>query len=83
MNIFTVISILTPPFPPLMHAMFASSNMAVRNAMACRVLRQLHLGILNNGPFTQPTHPFTGIEFTTPASSQFSSQGQLSVPSDA
>ena len=52
MNILTVVSILAPSFPPVLHAMFTVPNIALTNAMACRVYRQLRLGLLMDHPAT-------------------------------
>ena len=46
MNIFTVISVMSSGFPPLLRAMFTVPNVALTNAMACRVFRQLKLGLI-------------------------------------
>ncbi|KAJ3551972.1 hypothetical protein NM688_g4405 [Phlebia brevispora] len=46
MNIFTVITVMSSGFPPLLRAMFTVPNVALTNAMACRVFRQLKLGLL-------------------------------------
>ena len=46
MNIVAMVLILTPSVPPVLRAMFAIPNAALQNAMACRVYRQLKLGLI-------------------------------------
>ena len=41
--------ILTPSIPPVFRAMFTVPNIAIENAMACKVFRDIKLGII-------PTH---------------------------
>ncbi|EPQ51305.1 hypothetical protein GLOTRDRAFT_49043 [Gloeophyllum trabeum ATCC 11539] len=51
-NIFTIIMVLTPSVPAVYHAMFTVPNLALENAMAGRVFRQLKLGMLHGGEET-------------------------------
>ncbi|EPQ53552.1 hypothetical protein GLOTRDRAFT_24191, partial [Gloeophyllum trabeum ATCC 11539] len=44
-NIVTIIGLLAP-IPATFHALFTVPNLALQNAMACRVYRQLKLGII-------------------------------------
>jgi len=55
MNLLTLIMVLTPSAPPVYRAMFTIPNNALQNVMACKVFRQLRLGILTttNEPGTQ------------------------------
>ncbi|KAI0795911.1 hypothetical protein C8Q75DRAFT_352091 [Abortiporus biennis] len=46
MNIFSMVAILTPSFPPVLRAMFTVPNIALQNAMACLVYRQVKLGVI-------------------------------------
>lgn len=62
MNILTVVSILAPSFPPILHAMFTVPNIALTNAMACRVYRQVRLGLLLEKPLTQASQQSAPIQ---------------------
>ncbi|KAJ7434706.1 hypothetical protein FB451DRAFT_1063145 [Mycena latifolia] len=46
LNILTMVMLLDPSLPPVLHAMFAIPNVALENAMACRVFRALRLGFI-------------------------------------
>ncbi len=50
MNIGTMICILVPSLSPAYHVILAVPNVALMNAMACRVFRQVRLGLLINYP---------------------------------
>lgn len=50
MNIVSMVVILTPSVPPIIHAMFTVPNVALQNVMACRVYRLLKLGLINDDP---------------------------------
>lgn len=50
MNIVAMVLILTPSVPPVLQAMFSIPNVALQNAMACRVFRQLKLGLIRETP---------------------------------
>ena len=50
MNIVAMVVILTPSVPPVLRAMFSIPNVALQNAMACRVFRQLKLGLIRETP---------------------------------
>ena len=63
MNIVTAITITAPSFPPVLHVMTSVPNTALTNAMACRVLRQLCLGILKDRPLTDVSRPPTTVQF--------------------
>jgi len=52
MNIVAMIAVLSPSFPQVYKAMLLIPNVAIQNAMACRVYRQLKLGFI-----TTPTIP--------------------------
>lgn len=45
-----MVVILTPSVPPVLRAMFSIPNVALQNAMACRVYRQLKLGLIREVP---------------------------------
>ena len=63
-NIVAVVVILTPSIPPVYRAMFSIPNVALQNAMACRVFRQIKLGLLNERPTTiTPSQMETPIAF--------------------
>jgi len=49
-NILAMVAVLIPSVPVHYHVMFAVPNVAIQNAMACRVYRQLKLGILVDPP---------------------------------
>ncbi|KAI0795924.1 hypothetical protein C8Q75DRAFT_711126 [Abortiporus biennis] len=53
-NIVAAVIILAPSVPPVLRAMFSIPNVALQNAMACRVYRQLKLGIIQDlhSPFS-------------------------------
>jgi hypothetical protein len=40
--------LLAPDIPSVYHAMFSVPNLALENAMACRVYRAVKLGFINN-----------------------------------
>lgn len=63
MNIITAACVLSPTLPLVLHGAFYLPNAALINIMACRVFRQLRLGILNDTPFTQPTLQSAPIQF--------------------
>ncbi|KAI0789314.1 hypothetical protein C8Q75DRAFT_807408 [Abortiporus biennis] len=46
LNIVAMAVILAPSVPPVIAAMFSIPNVALQNAMACRVYRQLKLGLI-------------------------------------
>jgi len=46
MNLVAAVVILTPSVPPVLRAMFSIPNVALQNAMACRVYRQLKIGLI-------------------------------------
>lgn len=46
MSIVAAVLILMPGVPPVLRAMFAIPNTALQNAMACRVYRQIKLGLI-------------------------------------
>lgn len=54
-NILTIVMVLTPSVPPFYRAVFTIPNIALENAMACRVFRQLKLGIIAGGDSTSFT----------------------------
>ncbi|CAL1702480.1 unnamed protein product [Somion occarium] len=49
-NIVAMVVILTPSVPPVLRAMFAIPNVALQNAMACRVFRLIKLGMITDKP---------------------------------
>lgn len=57
LNIAVAISVLVPSFPPVYRAMLGVTNVALQNAMACRVFRQLKIGRIKDGSMagTLPT----------------------------
>ncbi|KAI0077951.1 hypothetical protein K474DRAFT_1570555, partial [Panus rudis PR-1116 ss-1] len=46
-NIVAMVVILTPSVPPVFRAMFSIPNVALQNAMACRVYRLIKLGLID------------------------------------
>ena len=50
MNIVTPSMLLLSTGPPVIHAMFTVPNLALENAMACRVFRKLKLGLIAEHP---------------------------------
>lgn len=48
-NLLTMIMILTPSVPPVYHAMFTIPNVAIENAMACKVFRDIKFGLIDSG----------------------------------
>lgn len=84
MNILTTVSILAPSFPPVLHAMFTVPNIALTNAMACRVFRQLRLGILMEKPLTQASQQSGPIQLLpTRASRRYTRSGGLHTDIDS
>ena len=69
MNIVTMVLILAPPVGIVFHAAFVIPNVAVQNAMACRVYRQLKLGIIQEN--ASPVVSFSGgtLQFRQPSTS--------------
>jgi len=57
MNLLTMIMVLTPSAPPVYRAMFTIPNNALQSVMACRVFRQLRLGLLPNISYPSNTQP--------------------------
>ncbi|KAL6298479.1 hypothetical protein BKA93DRAFT_744034 [Sparassis latifolia] len=47
LNILTMAMILSPSVSPVFHAMFTIPNVALENAMATRVFRAIHLGLIS------------------------------------
>ncbi|KAJ6620414.1 hypothetical protein B0H10DRAFT_1791708 [Mycena sp. CBHHK59/15] len=67
-NILTMIMLLDPAMPPVFHAMFAIPNVALENAMACRVFRALRLGFITDNESGEiPTSVFWTSFIVTPA----------------
>jgi hypothetical protein len=50
LNITTLTLLLTLSLPPVVRAMMSIPNIAIENAMACRVFRQLKLGLMHEHP---------------------------------
>lgn len=50
LNLVAAIVILTTSVPPVVRAMFSIPNIALQNAMACRVYRQLKVGLIRDQP---------------------------------
>ncbi|KAH8103809.1 hypothetical protein BXZ70DRAFT_1051449 [Cristinia sonorae] len=62
MNILTLALILSPPVPPVIRAMFTIPDIALQNAMTCRVHRLLKLGLLReDGDSTVPSRTPPGM----------------------
>lgn len=59
-NILTLVMILTPSVPPVYHAMFTVPNVALMNAMACLVFRNIRFGIIDAELPTIRTSEFIG-----------------------
>jgi hypothetical protein len=55
-NILQMTMILTPSVPPILRAMFSIPNIAITNAMACRVYRNIRFGRMQD----KPTIPSSG-----------------------
>ncbi|KAL6304752.1 hypothetical protein BKA93DRAFT_732544 [Sparassis latifolia] len=49
LNILTMAMILSPSVSPVFRAMFTIPNVALENAMATRVFRAVHLGLISHG----------------------------------
>lgn len=47
-----MIMILTPSVPPVYHAMFTIPNVAIENAMACKVFRDIKFGLIDSAMST-------------------------------
>ena len=78
MNILTTVSILAPSFPPVLHAIFTVPNLALSNAMACRVYRQLKLGILIEKPLPRASQVSAApIQLRQPIATLAGSSSQL------
>jgi hypothetical protein len=56
-NVVQLILILTP-IPPVFHAMFCIPNLALENAMACRVFRAVRLGKIDDSVVFHSTNQF-------------------------
>ena len=63
LNIVAMVLILVPSVPPVLRAMFSIPNVALQNAMACRVFRQIKLGLLREQPATMAPAHSTPIAF--------------------
>ncbi|KAH8078389.1 hypothetical protein BXZ70DRAFT_659522 [Cristinia sonorae] len=50
LNLVAAVVILTASVPPILRAMFSIPNLALQNAMACRVYRQLKIGLIREQP---------------------------------
>ncbi|KAI0795904.1 hypothetical protein C8Q75DRAFT_711227 [Abortiporus biennis] len=76
MNIVAMVVILTPSVPPVLAAMFSIPNVALQNAMACRVYRQLKLGLIRETPSVtvSASHATTPIRLMPTMRSQASKQ---------
>jgi len=48
MNILTMIFLANTKFPAIYRAMFGITNLSLQNAMACRVYRSIHLGLIKD-----------------------------------
>ncbi|CAL1710750.1 unnamed protein product [Somion occarium] len=59
LNLVAMILLLTPSLPLVYQGMMTVPNVALQNAMACRVFRLLKLGIIQDNP-TMPTHSSFG-----------------------
>jgi hypothetical protein len=61
LNIVTMALLLTPAkLSPVVHAMFSVPNLALENAMACRVFRKLKLGLMHEGIVHSSTSGHSG-----------------------
>ena len=63
-NLFAVVSLLTATFPPAVRAVLTMPNVALQNAMACRVYRLLKLGFIEEEPTTIRTSQLPEYEDT-------------------
>lgn len=63
-NLFAVVSLLTSTFPPAVRAVLTMPNVALQNAMACRVYRLLKLGFIEEEPTTIRTSQLPEYEDT-------------------
>ncbi|KAI0795902.1 hypothetical protein C8Q75DRAFT_351708 [Abortiporus biennis] len=80
LNIVAMVVILTPSVPPVLAAMFTIPNIALQNAMACRVFRQIKLGVLKNPANTtgMPAKSITTpIQFVTMATTTDDTESAL------
>ncbi|TFK50407.1 hypothetical protein OE88DRAFT_1660773 [Heliocybe sulcata] len=76
LNILTIIMILTPSVPAVFHAMFTVPNVALENAMACRVFRELKLGLLR-GPEDSLDHSQGGVMIAMSRRPHTAASGQV------
>jgi len=68
-NILTMGMILAPAsLPPVFHAMFTVPNMALNNAMACRVYRDIKFGHISSTSTTVRTLPSFSSQTRQPSS---------------
>ena len=79
MNILTVASLLAPAFPAGPHAMFFPPDIALTNSMACRVFRQVRLGLLSED--TLP--PLSSVKWAAPLQLPTTTLERTGVHSDS
>ncbi|TDL21970.1 hypothetical protein BD410DRAFT_789054 [Rickenella mellea] len=68
-NIATMAMILSPSVPPVLRAILTVPNLALENAMACRVFRDVRFGLIRNDATIQSSRPNGS---TLPSSYQYS-----------
>lgn len=58
-NIATVVVMLTPSVPAAYRALSIVPSTAINNIMACRVYREVKLGMMDDGPMGYPSRSHT------------------------
>lgn len=65
LNLVAAIVILRPSVPPIIRAMFSIPNVALQNVMACRVYRQLKIGLIRESAPVILTSRVSGMQFNS------------------
>ncbi|TCD66862.1 hypothetical protein EIP91_000816 [Steccherinum ochraceum] len=84
LNLVAAIVILTPSVPPVLRAMFSIPNVALQNVMACRVYRQLKIGLIREQPqpvvlTSRGTMQFSRTAVASKANSQSQVESHISL----
>jgi len=84
-NFVAAVVILMPSFPPVYRAMFTFLNITLQNSMACRVYRQLKIGLIRDLEMSSVEDETLGtIRFATnPAQTNYSERRRRSGVSGA
>jgi len=62
LSITTTVMVLSSSVPPVFHALFSVPNIALESAMACRVFRDVKLGLIKDAHFTT-NGPSSSMQF--------------------